>query len=115
MMMQQIYQPGLKSMLAEASLALANLDGERLEEMALSCAALVRDADGERGEARKQCESGLGAAKQEMAIFVRVLEATRANLEVIHRLLPVRAARLEYGPDPRDCVDAAEESEHGDH
>ena len=45
-------------MLAEASLALAHLDAERLEEMALSCAALVRDADRERGDARHQCGSG---------------------------------------------------------
>jgi hypothetical protein len=115
MMMQLVSQSGLKSVLAEASLALAHLDAERLEEMAFSCAALVRNADGQRSEARKQCGSGLGAAKQEMAIFARVLEATRANLEVIHRLRPVRAAQLEYGPEARACVNAAEESEHGDH
>ncbi len=102
-------------MLAEASLALAHLDAERLEEMALSCAALVRDADRKRGDARNQCGSGLGEARQEMAIFARVLEATRANLEVMHRLRPVRAAQLEYGPETRACVNAAEESEHGDH
>ncbi len=115
MMMQQASQPGLKRVLAEASLALAHLDAERLEEMALSCAALVRDAGRKRGDARNQCGSGLGKAMQEIAIFARVLEATRANLEVMHRLRPVPAARLEYGPETRSCVNAAEESEHGDH
>ncbi len=44
-MMQYVPQPELKNMLAEASHALAHLEADRLEEMALSCAALVRDMD----------------------------------------------------------------------
>ena len=31
-----------------------------------------------------------------MAIFARVLEATRANLQVMNRLKEMRAGRLEY-------------------
>ena len=32
-----------------------------------------------------------------MAVFARVLEATRANLKVMNRLRELRAGRLEYG------------------
>jgi hypothetical protein len=32
-----------------------------------------------------------------MAVFARVLEATRANLNVMNRLRELRAGRLEYG------------------
>jgi hypothetical protein len=31
-----------------------------------------------------------------MAVFARVLEATRANLSVMHRLRELREGRLEY-------------------
>jgi hypothetical protein len=36
-------------------------------------------------------------AKGDMAVFARVLEATRANLDVMNRLRELRAGRLEYG------------------
>jgi hypothetical protein len=112
-MMQQVSQPELKNMLIEASHALAHLDPDRLEEMALSCAALVRDVDQVRCDAKNQCESRFGEAMQEMAIFARVLEATRANLKVMRRLREVRSAQLEYGP-AQGGSSASEGSEHGD-
>jgi hypothetical protein len=32
-----------------------------------------------------------------MAVFARILEATRSNLNVLRRLRELRAGRLEYG------------------
>jgi hypothetical protein len=112
--MQNFPQPELKKMLVEASHALAHLDAGRLEEMALSCTALVRDV--EPGHCIRKDHSHAGPTQpiQEMAIFARVLEATRANLSVMRRLRAMRAAQLEYGPVPARC-NPSEESEHGDH
>jgi hypothetical protein len=90
-------------MIAEASLALARLDGVRLEELALSCEALIR----ELGDADKNQRISFGCearnAVQEMAVFARVLEATRSNLSVMHRLREMRARRLE-GVDSADIA-----------
>lgn len=86
----------------EASRALARLDADRLEELALSCQALNRDLAGERdrahGSAAERAALALEAKDtvREMAVFARVLEATRANLNVMNRLRELRAARLEY-------------------
>jgi hypothetical protein len=100
--------------LVNASRALAHLDADRLEEMALSCAALVREDHEARSNSRGYQETGSGETTREMAIFARVLEATRANLNVMRRLRAVRATQLEYGRR-RDVCAASEESEHGDH
>ena len=112
--MQKVSQSELKGMLTEASLALAYLDAERLEEMALSCAALVRGPEWEPCYSKNQFKPGSGKAMEEMAIFARVLEVTKANLKVMHRLREVRAAQLEYCP-AQAGIGASEESEHGDH
>ena len=89
--------PELRELVVEASLALATMNAERLDELALSCQALNRDLGmmtaAARGERRRQVR---GAAA-EMAVFGRVLDATRANLEVMERVRERRAARLEYG------------------
>jgi hypothetical protein len=113
-MKQQMPEPELKNMLVEASHALAHLDANRLEEMALSCAALVSNPDQRRWETKIQSGSGSSEAINEMAIFARVLEATRANLKVMRRLREVRSAQLEYGPAETNGS-TSEESEHGDH
>jgi hypothetical protein len=93
--------PELRALVAEASRALALLDAERLGELVGYCEALdfrlQEDADPElwikmAGEAR--------AAEEEMAVFGRVLEATRANLAVMHRLRDLRLGQLEYQPKP---------------
>jgi len=84
--------PKLQEVLAEASLALAGLDADRLEELALSCQALNQDGT-------TVVKSGAQLARQvekEMAVFGRVLEATRANLEVVNRVRELREGRLEY-------------------
>src|ERR1019366_3848530 len=103
------YDPELKRLVIEASQALARLDADRLEELALSCQALSRDLkpvdEPERAELRRQAKESTG----EMAVFARVLEATRANLSVMHRLRELRAGRLEYG----QVEWARTESRHG--
>jgi hypothetical protein len=97
--MPQVRQlnPELKALVVEASLALARLDADRLEELALSCRALNRDLSAwsreERGETARQSRETAG----EMAVFERVLEATRANLEVMSRLRELHEGQREYG------------------
>jgi hypothetical protein len=81
----------------EASQALARLDADRLEELALSCQALNRDLALMDGQARIALVPQAREAGGDMAVFARVLEATRANLDVMNRLRDLRAGRLEYG------------------
>jgi hypothetical protein len=88
--------PELREIVVEASRALALLDAVRLEEMALSCPKLIRNLGSmepaERAELARQAREACG----DMAVFARVLEATRANLNVMHRLRDLREGRLEY-------------------
>jgi len=87
----------LKELVVEASRALARLDSDRLEELALSCQALNRDLAPEgTGRGAEMYRQAL-EAKGDMAVFARVLEATRANLDVMNRLRELRTGRLEYG------------------
>jgi len=109
-------RPRLKELVAEASRSLARLDAGRLEELALSCQALNRDL---RDLAEADCEAR-GAltveskeAQGDMAVFARVLEATRANLVVMNRLRELREGCLEYGR-PQSPGWRRTESGHGD-
>jgi hypothetical protein len=99
--LQQIAERGgrplLKELVVEASRALARLDAERLEELALSCQALNRELAHVDAERRAALAVEAGAAAGDMAVFARVLEATRANLSVMRRLRELRAGSLEYG------------------
>ena len=94
-------RPKLKELVVEASRALARLDADRLEELALSCQALNRDLA--RDQTQQDWDASAALAKEckeaegDMAVFARVLEATRANLNVMNRLRDLRAGRLEYG------------------
>jgi hypothetical protein len=95
-------RPRLKELVAEASQALSRLDADRLEELALSCQALNRDLVlGDRTNADQDTRKALAAECREavgdMAVFSRVLDATRANLHVMNRLRELREGRLEYG------------------
>jgi hypothetical protein len=105
--------PELRELVVETSRALARLDAERLEELALSCQALTQDlarADAvERALLGRQARESVG----DIAIFARVLEATRANLNVMNRLRDLRAGRLEYG-EPQGRGWTRTESGHGD-
>jgi hypothetical protein len=102
--MQEIVElrvgPTLKDMVVEASRALAHLDANRLEELALSCQALNRDLVNTSGSAGTAKRAKLAAqareAAKEMAVFAGVLDATRSNLNVLNRLREMRIDRLEY-------------------
>jgi hypothetical protein len=89
--------PVLKDLVLEASRSLARLDADRLEELALSCQALNRDLAPANREARAVLARQAREAAGDMATFARVLEVTRANLNVLNRLRELRAGRLEYG------------------
>ena len=101
--------PELRELVVEASLALARLDADRLEELAFSCQALNRTIaprplnDANRAELVRQARE----ASPQMAVLGRVLEATRTNLEVMKRIRERREGRMEYGRAPRghsfDC------------
>lgn len=104
---------GLKELVVEASRALARLDAGRLEELALSCQALNQDPGPEDTEHRAALAYEMRETAGDMAVFARVLEATRANLHVMNRLSDLRSGRLEYGERPGRQW-ALKESRHGD-
>jgi hypothetical protein len=86
-----------RSLIVEAADALARLDADRLEEMARWCEALNRGpvpADSSRSEA-----GGFRAfdLRQEITVLARVLEGTRANMNVLRRLGRSRSEAIEYG------------------
>lgn len=68
-------QRKLQELIREATVALAHLDTERLEELAISCRKLTAVTP---EEAKK--------AAADMALFGGVLQATRANADVLERL-----------------------------
>lgn len=88
--------PELRELVAEASRALALLDAERLEELALSCQALNRDLKTLNAAERRDLARQAREAAEDMAVYARVLDATRSNRNVMRRLLELRAVRLEY-------------------
>jgi hypothetical protein len=102
----------LKTIVAEASVALARLDAHRLEELALSCQALNRDQASATWDEHLELGRQSKEAAGEMAVLARVLEATRANLDVMNKLRALREGRLEYGAgDSRPWT--LTESDHG--
>lgn len=114
----RVQQPELKQLVVEAIQALGRLDTARLEELALSCQALNRDL-GSGTEARTRLARQAREAAGDMAVFARVLDATRSNLQVMSRLRELRAGRLEYSePQARGCRPIESwrprESGHGD-
>jgi hypothetical protein len=90
------FNPELRALVVEASLALARLDADRLEEMALSCQALNRDLSGWSGQEQMEMARERRELTGEMAVFERVLEATRANLDVMSRLRQLHEGQREY-------------------
>jgi len=114
--------PELKEIVAEASRALAMLDAVRLEELALSCQALNHALNHDSTRAlpslsaaeKKDLVRQAAEAQSEMAVFGRVLEATRTNLKVMNRLHELRMGRLEYFEQQVNGW-AGTESGHGEH
>jgi hypothetical protein len=109
-----IGHPELKQIVADASRALALLDAGRLEELALSCQALNRAIPAASAEEKRTLNRQAVEAQAEMAVFGRVLEATRANWKVMNRLRELRMGRLEY-TERQISGCAGMESVHGDH
>ncbi|WP_420239891.1 hypothetical protein ACOBR2_10115 [Telmatobacter bradus] len=89
--------PELKNMVVEASRALAQLDADRLEELALSCQALNRELTPIPNGLQARLTRQAREAAVPMEVFSRVLDATRANLRVMHRLREIRMGQIEYG------------------
>jgi hypothetical protein len=106
--------PELKELVVEASRALARLDATRLEELALSCQALTRARNPEDLDERAHMARQAREAVADMAVFARVLEATRANLNVMNRLRQLRAVQLEY-TERQALSGGGAEGGHGDH
>jgi hypothetical protein len=92
--------PDLRELVAEASRALARLDADRLEELALSCQALNRDLAPLNAEKRAKLARQAREAAGDMAVFARVLEVTRANLNVMNRLRELHLGHREYVESP---------------
>ena len=105
--------PQLKELVVEASRALARLDADRLEELALSCQALNRELAPLSQDGRLELARQSREVDGEMATFARVLDATRANLNVMNRLRELRSGQLEYGAKIAAVEDTRERS-HGD-
>src|SRR5208282_656941 len=107
----------LKALIAEASRVLARLDTGRLEELALSCQALNRRLIPANVEERRKLAQQAREASADMAVFARVLDATRANLNVMNRLRELRMGRLEYSERQAaaDLGGMGAKARHGDH
>lgn len=107
-------QPELKQLVVEASRALARLDADRLEELALSCQALNRDLIPMSRAQQLILARQSREAEGDMATFSRVLNVTRSNLSVLNRLRELREKRLEYSDRELPQPSGIMESEHGD-
>jgi hypothetical protein len=105
--------PALRSIVAEATEALARLDADRLEELVLNCQKLNREFSPHPESFSVSATSNLlaqgipsaqsclpvqseGGALPEMAVFSRLLSLTRENLAVLTRARVQKNAQLEY-------------------
>lgn len=101
----------MRSLIEEATAALARLDAERLAELALSCEALNREMP-RAGAGESPGEVDARGAANAMRVFSRVLDATRANVAFLRRLGEPASERLEYRPE---CNWAAGGGDRGNH
>ena len=88
--------PDLRELVAEASMALSRLDANRLEELAQCCRALNRGLPELSTESLRDVQTQARAAAIQVQVFGRVLDATRANLDVLNRVRERRSTELEY-------------------
>ncbi len=88
--------PEMKELVVEATRALALLDAPRLEELAVSCETLNRNLDSMGADEKRELARQAREAQADMSVLKRVLEATRANQNVMRRLREMRERRLEY-------------------
>lgn len=90
-------QIGWKQIAVDASRALAHIDADRLDELAQSCQALNRDLPLALQDNRDAVLREARQASSAIATFALVLDATRANLQVLYRLREVQAGGPDYG------------------
>lgn len=106
--------PELRQIVREASQSLVSLDAARLEELAACCEALTCDLKSARTAERAELARQAADAASEMAVLARVLEATRANVQVMRRIRELREEGLEYSaPVLSTRVLDAPEKAHG--
>lgn len=106
--------PELRQIVREASQSLVTLDAARLEELALCCEALTSDLKGAHASDRVELVRQAAEATSDMAVLARVLEATRANVQVMRRIRELRSEGLEYpAPVLSPRVLDAPEKAHG--
>ncbi len=86
----------LREVVADAAAALAKLDADRLEELALSCRMFHCDCQNSKADGVETYRQAREISK-EVALFRGVLEATGANIRVLHQLRDRRGNELEYG------------------
>ncbi|HVZ83747.1 MAG TPA: hypothetical protein VG893_08730 [Terracidiphilus sp.] len=92
----QPVRPEMKEILLEASRALAHLDADRLEELALCCQSLNKSAAGAGVAGLEAMKREVQEGLRELELFGHVLDATRANLRVLRRLRELRFGQVEY-------------------
>jgi hypothetical protein len=109
----QLSSRELREALIAASRALARLDADRLEELALSCQALVSGFERGAG-ANLQQGSRPRDGGRELTELGLVLRATQANLAVLRGLRRGGATELEYGQAAARAGTAIE-AHDGDH
>lgn len=95
---QNVARSELKEIVLEASRALAHLDADRLEELAVSCAVLNREQIHADSESRLRLAREASGSRQQTALLGCVLEATRANLRVLRQLSAMQDGKPEYAP-----------------
>lgn len=105
MQLQQVIPtlPELRRLIQEACSALAKLDADRLEELALSCRALNQSP-------AHAVPANADPACAELSVLSNVLRATRANRDVLERLLRLRQAPP--ASDPRSASPSAARRQH---
>ncbi len=94
----------LRAVVVEASQALALLDADRLEELALACQALnqtrpsedIPNSSNDQALASQALASQARRAAGDMKTFGKVLDATRANLVVMRRQRQLKEGKIEY-------------------
>lgn len=90
------FYPDLREMMADAVAALARLDADRLEELALSARMFNCDCQSDGNADGVEMYREARETSKEIALFRGVLEATRENLRVLHQLRNHRGGELEY-------------------
>jgi len=92
--MKEVPQPAeYGDLVVDAVNALARMEADRLEDVARRCRALDQ-------EPVRRTIAGFAHLRREMAMLVRVLEATRGNANLMRRLRKLNSPDIEYRCEP---------------